>query len=209
MTSKKILALVQFALLAALEAIVCFTPLGSLPVGPVVATLSHIPVIFAAILLGPGAGSAMGLLFGVFSLYIMTTRPTVASFIFTPFYSEGVIQGNAWSLVICFVPRILIGTVSGYLFKAMQAARAAGVRAMSYAVSAVAGSLTNTFLVLGGVFLFFRDAFAQINGVANTLVLGLLGTVVLTNGIPEAVVAAVLASAVCLPLRRYVFKEKA
>ncbi|HBG55856.1 MAG TPA: ECF transporter S component, partial [Ruminococcaceae bacterium] len=40
---KKTLRLAQFAMLLAIEAVVCFTPLGSLPaVGPLVATLGMV-----------------------------------------------------------------------------------------------------------------------------------------------------------------------
>lgn len=52
---------IQFALLAAIEAVFCFTPLGSLPaIGPIVATLAMIPVIITSILLGTKAGTLMG-----------------------------------------------------------------------------------------------------------------------------------------------------
>ena len=46
---QNILFIAQFGILLALE-VVCFTPLGSLRViGPIVATLSHIPVIITAV----------------------------------------------------------------------------------------------------------------------------------------------------------------
>ena len=45
--SKKTLFMAHFALLLAIEAIVCFTPLGSLPaIGPIVATLGMVPVSY-------------------------------------------------------------------------------------------------------------------------------------------------------------------
>ena len=50
---KRTLFLVLFAVILAIEAIVCFTPLGSLPaLGPIVATLAMIPVTIAGILMG-------------------------------------------------------------------------------------------------------------------------------------------------------------
>jgi uncharacterized membrane protein len=112
----KVLFMVQFALLLALEAIVCFTPLGSLPaVGPIVATLMLIPVILTAVLLGTAAGTAMGFFAGLFSFLVWTFSPPspIVAFVFTPFYALGDLRGNIWSLVICFVPRILVGTVTG------------------------------------------------------------------------------------------------
>ncbi len=61
MSKKRILFLTQFGLLLAIEAIVCFTPLGSLPaIGPIVATLMMVPVAITGCLLGVRAGTAMG-----------------------------------------------------------------------------------------------------------------------------------------------------
>ncbi|MCX6085113.1 MAG: ECF transporter S component, partial [Caldiserica bacterium] len=97
--------LTQFAMLLAIEAVVCFTPLGSLPaIGPIVATLAMVPVIITAILLGTGAGAAMGAFAGLFSLLVWTFTPPspLVAFVFTPFYTLGTTRGNVWSLVICF-----------------------------------------------------------------------------------------------------------
>ncbi|HBT90992.1 MAG TPA: ECF transporter S component, partial [Ruminococcaceae bacterium] len=86
---KKTLRLAQFAMLLAIEAVVCFTPLGSLPaVGPLVATLGMVPVIITAIVMGTGAGSAMGAFAGLFSFLVWTFTPPPLSapmaFVFTP-----------------------------------------------------------------------------------------------------------------------------
>ena len=80
------LFIAQFAILLALEAIVCFTPLGSIPIGPLVATLAMLPVIVAGILLGTGAGAAMGFAAGLFSFIVWTFMPPnpVTAFVFTP-----------------------------------------------------------------------------------------------------------------------------
>ncbi len=188
-------------ILTAIELIVCFTPLGSLPIGPIVATLSHIPVIITGVLLGPVAGAYMGAIFGLSSFIVNTMMPTVTSFIFTPFYSVGQVSGNPWSLVICFVPRILLGVVAGLLFRAIAARDKRKYAA--YTVSAVAASLVHTVLVLGGLYLFFGRTYAQVIGQEYDVLLGLIGSVVLTNGIPEAILAAVLVVAVGKALERF------
>ena len=70
---KRTLFLVQLALLVAIEAVFCFTPLGSLPaIGPIVMTFAMIPVIISAILFGTGVGTLMGFITGVFSLIVWT-----------------------------------------------------------------------------------------------------------------------------------------
>lgn len=193
--------LTQFALLLALEAVVCFTPLGSLPaLGPIVATLSHIPVVIAAIMLGPGGGALMGFFFGLFSFLVWTFTPPnpLAAFVFTPFYSLGDFQGNAWSLVICFVPRILLGLGTALLYKALSK-RFPNNDVLGFGLSAFIGSLLHTLLVMDGIWLFFGRQYATL--FSNTLLI-VIGSTVLVSGIPEAILAAVVAYAVCKPLKK-------
>lgn len=196
------LFLVQFAILLAIEAIVAFTPLGSLPVGPLVATLAHVPVIIAAISLGTGAGAGLGFAAGLFSFLVWTFMPPnpMLAFAFTPFYSFGEFHGNFWSLVICFVPRVLIGVFAGLAYRGMR--RVCKADAVCMGVAAVFGTLANTLLVLGGIYVVFGVEYAAANGVAYELLLGALGVVVATNGVLEIVVAIVAAVAVCTALKK-------
>ncbi len=200
---KKTLRLAQFAMLLAIEAVVCFTPLGSLPaVGPLVATLGMVPVIITAIVMGTGAGSAMGAFAGLFSFLVWTFTPPPLSapmaFVFTPTYPPG----NFWSLVICFVPRILVGTVASAcrnLFTRLKWKAPA-----AYLVSGALGSLTNTVLVLGGIYLFFGSDYASAIHQTYGALPALVGLTVLTNGLPEAVIGAVAAYFIGYPLRKHV-----
>ncbi|MCQ2425279.1 MAG: ECF transporter S component [Lachnospiraceae bacterium] len=204
---KKTLFLTQFSLLLAIEAIVCFTPLGSIPIGPLVATLSHVPVIITAITLGTGAGTLMGFFFGLFSFLYWTFNPGVTSFVFTPFYTIGEFGGSVWSIVICFVPRILLGLFSGLVFSALHKLfDGKKADAVSYVASGIVGSLTNTVLVLGGIYLFFGREYAAANGLAYEALIGAMMAVIGSNGLLEMAVAAVIAFAVCLPVRKYFLK---
>lgn len=202
--SKRTLALSQFSMLLAVEALVSFTPLGSLPaVGPIVATLGMVPVILTSIVMGTGAGTAMGAFAGLFSFLVWSFMPPnpLTAFVFTPFYSIGAAKGNFWSLAVCFIPRILVGAVTGASFRLFSRLR--WKSAASYSVSGALGSLTNTVLVLGGIFLFFGPAYASVLGRSINALWGLIGLTVLTSGIPEAVIGAVAAFAVGYPIRRY------
>ena len=204
---KKTLSLAQFAMLLAIEALVCFTPLGSLPaLGPIVATLGMVPVILTAVVMGTGAGTAMGAFAGLFSFLVWSFMPPnpLTAFLFTPFYSLGAVRGNFWSLVICFVPRILVGTVTGVTFRLF--CRLNWPRGIVYGLSGALGSLTNTILVLGGIFAFFGPAYAKVLGQSMGALFGLLALTVLTSGIPEAVVGAVAAYAAGYPIRRYLLR---
>ena len=194
MKHTKTLFLTQFAILLAIEAVFCFTPLGSIPVGPIVATLAMIPVVIAACLLGVKAGALLGGFAGLFSFIVWTFMPPnpITAFAFTPAYPPG----NFWSLVVCFVPRILAGLLAGLVATAKFPPKADVWR---YVLSGVTCSLTNTVLVLGGIWLFFGGTYGQKLGNAMLYIIGLL---VLTNGIPEAIVNAIVAPAVCKPLKR-------
>jgi uncharacterized membrane protein len=196
----KTLFFVQFGALLAIEMIFCFTPLGSLPtIGPIVATLAMVPVIITALLLGTKAGSIMGACAGLFSFFVWTFTPPspIVAFVFTPFYTLGEFSGNIGSILICFVPRILTGTVAGATYHKLSITFPKR-NVLSLSLSAIIGSLTNTLGVMGGIWLFFSKQYSTIAG--ETILLIICSTI-LTSGIPEAIVSAILASAVCKPLK--------
>ncbi len=97
--------MVQTAIFGVIIVIMAFTPfLGYIPLGFTRATIIHIPVILASLLMGPKTGALLGLLFGLTSFINNTVNPTVTSFVFTPFYSMGEFSGGIGSVIICFVP---------------------------------------------------------------------------------------------------------
>ena len=141
--------LVFTALLIAVMLVLNFTGLGLIPIPflPLKVTTLHIPVIIGACLLGPKVGGVLGGAFGLLSFITHSfIAPTVTSFVFTPLYSLGDYHGNFFSLVICFVPRILIGVFAGLIYKRMTLK--GKIPYLSGALSGVIGPLTNTILVL-------------------------------------------------------------
>ena len=201
MKNKKAFDIAAFGILLAIEILFCFTVLGSLPaIGPIVATFMMIPVVITAILLGPGAGTLMGFFAGLFSFIVWTFMPPnpLIAFLFTPFYSLGEFQGNFGSVLICFVPRILGGTFGGFAYKLFK-----DRDALAFPVSAVVGSLTNTIGVMGGIWLFFGTQYESIFGGA---MLAAIGSTVLFSGVPEAIIAALVAYAVCTPVKKMIAK---
>ena len=198
--------LVLFSILLAIEAIVCFTPLGSLPaIGPIVATLSHIPVIATAVVMGTGFGAAMGFFFGLFSFLVWTLTPPnpLIAFCFTPFYKVAGVGG--WqSVIICFVPRILIGVVAGLVIAALKKRLSGGKLKLAGAIAGVLGSLVNTFGVLFGIYFFYGRPYAEAVGIGFEALLGVIMTTVLTGGLPEAVIGGVLSGALAgAPLPKF------
>ena len=202
--SKKTEEMVLTAIFAAIIIVMANIPyLGYLNLGIVSATLIHIPVIIGAILIGPKAGAFLGFVFGATSFLRATFQPNLSSFAFSPFYAGG----NMWSLVVCFVPRILIGIVSYYVFHWMlkllrrgkgEQRKNSGAEVVSLVVSGIAGSITNTLLVMNLIFVFFSDQYGAVKGVAGSAAIyKFIVGVIVANGIPEAIVAGVITAMVC------------
>ena len=185
---KKTKSLTYLALFMAIEAVLVMVPfLGFIPIGPLRATTLHIPVIIAAIVLGTKEGCLVGLIFGLFSLFNNTINPTITSFAFSPF-----ISGNILSAVIAIVPRVLIGFVSGEVYRLMKNRfPTAGMF-----VSSFLGALTNTALVLGGIYLLFGQAYAKALGRSFASLAPYFISVISTQSLLEAVVGAIIAVAV-------------
>lgn len=214
MQQDKTLSIIKFGILLAIEAVFCFTPLGVLPTpGPLVATLAMIPTIMTALLLGPRAGSLMGAFSGLFSLIVWTFIPPpqsrVIAFVFTPFYTLGEFQGNFYSLLISFVPRILVGTVAGLsyqqllkIFDRNGSKISLAKDVFCLALSAILGSLTNTFGVLSGIVLFFGEQYVAL---ASRPMFSVAVDSMLAGGM-EALVAAVVAT-VCRPIKMVLEKN--
>ncbi|MEG2842219.1 MAG: ECF transporter S component [Ruthenibacterium sp.] len=206
-SSPKALDLAQLALFSAIIIVLAFTPfLGYIPLGITKATIIHIPVIIGSILLGPKKGAILGALFGATSLISNTISPTLASFTFSPFYSGG----NFWSLVVCFVPRILVGVVPYFVYrgiKKLQKSEKAS-EVLPLAVAGLAGSMTNTLLVMHLILLFFGDSYAQVKGVAVQALYGFILTIIGVNGVPEAMVAMLFTVVIVKALFRAGYRAK-
>lgn len=188
--------LTQMALLTALMLVMAFTPLGYIPLPFMNATTMHIPVIIGACLLGPKMGGVLGGLFGITSVVRATISPNLTSFVFTPFYSFSPEFHGSWmSLIVAIVPRILIGVCAGFVFLGLK--KLIHNETISLAISGFVGSMVNTIGVMGLIYLLFGEQYAAAGGTDPSLLLGVIMGVVGVNGVPEAIIAAVLTAAVC------------
>ena len=184
-------ALVQLALFSAIIILLAFTPfIGYIPLGFTKATTIHIPVIIGSIILGPKRGAILGFIFGLTSLINNTINPSITSFVFTPFYSLGNAEGNFLSLIICFVPRILVGVVPHYVYKILK--KFTSSTSLACILAGICGSLTKTILVMNMIYLYFGKAYSLAQGNAEGLLYSAILTVILVNGVPEAIVAAII-----------------
>lgn len=164
--------------------------LGNIPIGPLSLTTLQITVMIGAVVMGPGTGMLLGGTWGVITWLRAFFYPSspLAPLIFT-------------NPIIAIVPRFLVGLVAGYLFiwlhKIMK-------DRWALLITGAAGAMTNTLLVLGGIYLFARTP-AVANGYHTDVAhLGVvLGTVLATNGLAEMVLSMILVPAISLPLLKY------
>ena len=201
MRNKKTLGLVQVALFTAIVFVLAMVPgLGYIPLGVIRATTIHIPVIVGSVILGPKKGAVLGGMFGLTSLINNTISPTVTSFVFSPVLAMEMmgLKGALMSLVICFIPRILIGIVPYYVYGGIRKVMKKGKSSLIVALGSagVAGSLTNTLLVMNLIYLLFGEEYAAAKEMAYEALYSAILLIIGTNGVPEAIVAAVLVAAI-------------
>ncbi len=186
-TNQKTLRLAQLAILIALEAVLTFTPLGFIMVPPISITLMHIPVIVGAVLMGPVDGGILGLSFGVFSMIkASTAAASPADMAFSPFLSGEPVS----SIVMCIIPRILLGVIAGALYLLLSKKIKSG--ALSMGISAVVATFCHSMMVLVLLSVLFQSLPLK----------AVLASLIGVNCLLEMLAAAVVAVAVCKPLLR-------
>lgn len=169
--------LARLSLLVAVTILFSATPIGYIPLNPVLTlTIMTVPVAVGGLILGPYAAVILSLVFGVTSL------------IRAPFESAFTISLVAKSLplsVLVFVgARLLVGIICGIICHFIHMYKRKGV--FWYAAVGALTSFANSLLVINGLYL----AFSEQSG--GSAVFALL----LTNGVPEAIAGAILVAAV-------------
>lgn len=188
MNKQKTKNLAFMSLFIAIEILMVMIPfLGFIPIGPLRATTLHIPVIIAGIVLGKEKGAGIGLVFGLSSLIMNTISPTVTSFVFSPF-----ISGSILSAIIAIVPRVLIGYIAGLIYEKMKTKN----ELAKIITGSFLGALTNTVLVLGGIYFIFGSQYALAIGQDFQALLPYLIGIITTSGLLEAIVGTIIATMV-------------
>ena len=75
-----------------------------------------------------------------------------------------------------------------------------GSSSIALAYAGLTGAFTNTLFVMSGIYILYKDAYANALGIAGDTVIDVIMGVVSFNGIVEAVVAAILVSGIGLAL---------
>lgn len=129
------------------------TGLSSIPVGPLVMTFTMIPIAVGAMLLGPLAGTILGLFYGLLSLYDAITGKSLMTglfFQYSPFLT----------VLLCVGTRTLVGYLTGLLFHLFQ--KLDRRRIWSYFAGGLLAPMLNTFFFMGFIVLaFYRTDYIQ------------------------------------------------
>lgn len=184
----------RIAILGILTAIILiqnFVPfLGNIPIPPLNPTIIHITVIVATLTLGTKDGMIIGGIWGITRIVRAYTVPA------TP------LDWWLWTNpMIALLPRILIGLFTGWSYQLMKKIVPAKEK-LSMSVSAVIGSFTNTVLVLFFIYIFYGDRYAEAVNVDLSNLAGVLLVIVGTSGVAEAIIAAIVAPLITIPLKK-------
>ncbi|MDX9898842.1 MAG: ECF transporter S component [Spirochaetia bacterium] len=167
--------------LGAVSAIMAVTPLGYLPwFGGASLTIMHIPVIIAAVLEGPIAGTVVGLVFGVTSLIKAATAPV------------GPLDPLFANPLVSILPRLFIGLVAWLVYKAFRGK----MTPLAAGAAGAAGSIVNTILVMLALGLTASKQLSGAFGIESKALPAVLASLALTNGLIEAAAAALFTSSV-------------
>jgi uncharacterized membrane protein len=161
--------------------------LGYIPIGPLSLTIIQVTVIVAAIVLGTKEGAIVGGIWGIITFIRAFVAPTsvIAPIVFT-------------NPLVSVLPRILIGVVAALVFHRLLSRKLNETVRMS--IAGVLGSITNTVLVLGLIYLLYREPYANFLKLDMEELLPALLGIVATNGITEAILAGVLTPIISKPL---------
>lgn len=172
--------LVITGVMGAIAVLLGLTHWGFIPwFGGISLTIMHVPVIIGAILEGPIVGLGIGLIFGLFSMLQAAIAPTSPS--------------DVWftNPILAVLPRLVIGPVAYYVWMLLKRIPVIGLVA-----AGIAGSLTNTILVLGVI------------GLLGYLPWALIGGIIISNGLLEAGLSAVITLVVVAAWRGFRIGKK-
>lgn len=161
--------------------------LGYIPLGPVNATIVHIPVLIVAIVKGPKLGALLGLVFGISSMLNAILRPNPTSFLFM-------------NPIISVLPRIMIGILAGLVANAIKRKRLK--YNMQVGIPAALGSLVNTIGVLSLIYIIYAQRYLEAIGKTGQAALSVIGYIALTNGLVEMIVSIIIVTPIAIALNK-------
>lgn len=187
------------ALFAAIIIIMALTPLGYLKIGLLEITLIPIPVAISAIVLGPAIGAGMGLVFGVTSFLQCVLG-------LSPFGAALMGMNLAFTIVLCIVPRVLDGWLTGLIFKALS--KIDKTKWLSLIAAGFCGAALNTLFFMSGLYLLFAKNPSFISTYGSYTFISIFAAMAGVNGLVEILACTIVAPPVSKALLHYQNKTK-
>lgn len=188
MKNNKTRKIVLTALMIALMLVLQLTGVGLIKLGVINITLYCTIIAIGTLILGWKSGVTLGVAFTAISLWSAIQAPSA---LVAPIMAESV----PMVCLMSFLPRILVPLVTYCLHSVLVKKNVNGKVAI--AVSAAAGSLTNTVFYLGLMLIGYAVTVANYTGLLATV-----GSIALAAGLPEAAAAAIVSTPVVLALRK-------
>lgn len=198
---QKLVRLVLTALLTALIVVMAFTPLGYLKAGAIEITFITIPVVMGAVLLGPSVGLFLGAVFGITSF--------IQCFGMSAFGVALLAINPVFTAIVCLVPRVLMGWLTGLIFKALTSK--GSQKFVHHLVACIAGPVLNTVLFTVTLVLLFGHSSVIVELIASMGSANIFAFAVAfvgINGLVETISCAVLGTALCKALSSAIKKMK-
>lgn len=151
-----VVRMTSLALLAALV-VVLQTVASGIRIGPVPITLTLVPIVVGAILFGPGAGAALGGVFGIVCMIAGiagTDQFTNILWVTSPF----------WLVIVCVGKGVLCGFCAGLVAKALRSKQT-----LSCILAALTAPIVNTGIFAIGMLTVFKPVLQSYAGGTNAV----------------------------------------
>lgn len=179
-------------MMALITALIFVLQFVTVPLGAITVSLSMVPVAIAAITMGPVGGLSAGAIWGLASVLkalLGSSGMTSVLFNMNPFYT----------IIICFVPRMLDGWLLGFLYRLFH-------RKLNVLVSGcIVGFLSaflNTLFFMSAIVLFFGHTDYIQNMMGGMNVVLFICSIIAGNAIFEMIVASVVTGPVAAALSK-------
>lgn len=185
-------SLVILGLLTAILIVFSFTPIGTIPIGPLSITLNIIPIAIAAIALGPAGGAVIGGVFGILS-FLQCIGIGVPSgmgatlFGISPFLA----------FIQRFIPRLLDGFLVGLIFRFCEKKLGHGPAGF---IAGFCSAFLNTLFFMSALIILFGNTEYVQGLIAGRNVIVFVCAFVGVNAVVEMIVSTVVSGGVCAAL---------
>ncbi len=183
---EKITKLVLLGLLTAILLVLSYTPLGYLRLGGIEITFNVIPVAVAAIALGASGGATVGAVFGLTS-FLQCIQGTSA-------FGATLLSINpVFTFIVCFLPRVLMGLITGLLHKPMT--KKTGKKIPCFITGFLSAFLNTLFFMSSLIILFGKTDYIQ-SMMAGKSIIAFVIAFVGINAVFELLASTIITGAV-------------